>query len=77
MHSISKYFPDLENRHVNAWVPGLFLVDEGTFPNIDIQTKAIELREHTENEFRKYTSRYLSIYYRKRNTDPIHHNLQV
>lgn len=39
VHSISKYFPDFENRQINAFVLSPFSVDKGIFPDTEIEVK--------------------------------------
>lgn len=80
-HSINKYFPDLENRQVNAWVTNLGQSREkGIFPNTDIETKAQFLglcKDKTMKlDFENTIGGYSPIIKEKIlvNTDPIHRN---
>ncbi|XP_025420883.1 zinc finger BED domain-containing protein 5-like [Sipha flava] len=64
--SISKYFPDLKNRQVNAWVLRPFSVDENVFPDTEIETKSqfLGLRENNTQKI-DFENTQLATFWRK------------
>ncbi|XP_060855696.1 protein FAM200A-like [Metopolophium dirhodum] len=64
--SIGKYFPDLKNRQVNAWVLRPFSVDENVFPDTEIETKSqfLGLREDNTQKIDFYNT-LLATFWRK------------
>lgn len=66
VESIEKYFPDLENRYVNAWVLRPFSVDESVFPDIEIEAKAQFLGLREDNTLKiDFENTQLATFWRK------------